>query len=65
MKYDTACYRWGVYDAPVLSVNEDMSKTVIYRAERGWFWQLWIDARLVIFGWAETHEKAQLNARMA
>ena len=42
-----------------------MRKTVFYRAQRGWFWELWIDARLVIFGWTETWERAQFNARMA
>ena len=42
-----------------------MRQTIVYRAERGWFWELWIDARLVIFGWCETSERAQVNARMA
>ena len=65
MKYDTACYRSTVYDAPHVVVIENMRQTVVYRAERGWFWELWIDTRLVIFGWSETRERAQSNARMA
>ena len=65
MKYDTACYIRGVYDAVRLVVIGNMRRTVVFRAEGGWLWELWIDARLVIFGWSASQERAQLNARMA
>lgn len=42
-----------------------MRKTLFYRGNDGWFWELLIDARVVVFGWCETLERAEINARMA
>ena len=42
-----------------------MRKTNIYPSQRGWLWEVWIDARLVIIGWSLTRERAELQARMA
>ena len=41
-----------------------MRQINVYPAEAGWFWELWIDARVVLVGWCETRERAELNARM-
>ena len=42
-----------------------MRETRVYPSELGWLWQVWIDARLVVIGWARTRERAELQAKMA
>ena len=63
--YGTAPPARDVYDSPISSVITNMRRTNVYRTSRGWFWELWIGTRLAVFGWAETEERAQMNARMA
>jgi hypothetical protein len=42
-----------------------MRETHIFPAERGWLWEVRIDARVVVIGWSLTRERAELQARMA
>jgi len=34
----------------------------IYPGRDGWFYEVWIASRLVIFGWSETRERAERRA---
>jgi hypothetical protein len=42
-----------------------MRATNFYPNERGWMWEVWIDSRLVVVGWARTRERAELEAKLA
>lgn len=37
----------------------------IYPGRDGWFYEVWAGARLVIFGWCATQERAQFEAATA
>jgi hypothetical protein len=37
----------------------------IHSGADGWFWELRIDGRVVVFGWCESYERANYNARTA
>ena len=41
-------------------------KTInIYAGSRGWFYEIWVSSRLVVFGWCEDKERAQRAASVA
>ena len=42
-----------------------MNSIRIYPARGGWFYEVWIGARLAVFGWCETRERAQFQASTA
>lgn len=60
-----SAYVSGCLRSPRETVIGSMRKTLFYRGNDGWFWELLIDARVVVFGWCETLERAEINARMA
>ena len=37
----------------------------IYQGRGGWFYEVWIASRLVIFGWAQSRERAEWHASAA
>lgn len=37
----------------------------VYAGSQGWFYEIWISSRLVVFGWCEDREHAQRSASMA
>ena len=42
-----------------------MRRINVYPARSGWVWELWIGARIVLLGWCETRERAEVKARLA
>lgn len=44
--------------APVKRIN-------VYAGRDGWFYEVWIATRLVVFGWSSTHERAAREAHLA
>ena len=42
-----------------------MRDTRIYVGGQGWFYEVWIASRLVVFGWCATRERAEHEARYA
>jgi hypothetical protein len=39
-----------------------MNSIRIYPGREGWFYEVWIASRLVIFGWAPSRERAEWQA---
>jgi hypothetical protein len=44
--------------APVKRIN-------VYAGRDGWYYEVWIASRLVVFGRSSTHERAAREARLA
>jgi hypothetical protein len=42
-----------------------MRDTRIYAGRGGWFYEVWIASRLVVFGWSATRERAEREAQYA
>ena len=42
-----------------------MRQTNIYRSASGWAWEVRINSRVVIIGWARTRERAEQEAKLA
>jgi hypothetical protein len=43
-----------------------MMKTVnVYAGSQGWFYEIWISSRLVVFGWSADRDRAHHAAEMA
>jgi hypothetical protein len=43
-----------------------MMKSInVYAGSEGWFYEIWVSSRLVVFGWCEDRERAQRAASVA
>jgi hypothetical protein len=42
-----------------------MSGTRVYEGRQGWFYEVWVASRVVVFGWCRTREGAQRAAEVA
>jgi hypothetical protein len=42
-----------------------MRQVNVYRVEAGWIWEVRFGTRVVLFGWSETKEQAELTAEVA
>jgi hypothetical protein len=42
-----------------------MNHTNIYAGRGGWFYEVWIASRIVVFGWCASRERAQWEATAA
>jgi hypothetical protein len=45
--------------------GEMMKSISIYAGNQGWFYEIWISSRLVVFGWCADRDRAQHAARTA
>ncbi len=39
-----------------------MNSIRIYPGRDGWFYEVWLASRLVVFGWCATRDRAELQA---
>jgi hypothetical protein len=44
-------------------VEVNMNNVRIYEGRSGWFYEVWIASRLVIFGWCQSRERAEWQAQ--
>ena len=42
-----------------------MNSIRIYAGREGWFYEVWITSRLVVFGWCQSRERAECEAALA
>jgi hypothetical protein len=42
-----------------------MNNIRVYPGRDGWFYEVWIGARLAVFGWCATQERAEFQAATA
>jgi hypothetical protein len=42
-----------------------MNSIRVYPGRDGWFYEVWIASRLVIFGWCATRDRAEFRAACA
>ena len=42
-----------------------MHEIHVYQVEAGWFWEVRLDERVVLFGLCQTRERAELKARLS
>jgi hypothetical protein len=45
--------------------GEMMKSINVYAGDQGWFYEIWVSSRLVVFGWCEDQERAQRAAHLA
>jgi hypothetical protein len=48
-----------------VSRGEMMKSINVYAGSEGWFYEIWISSRLVVFGWCADQERAQQAAATA
>jgi hypothetical protein len=42
-----------------------MKSINVYPGQQGWFYEVWLAERLLVFGWSRTQERAHMEASLS
>ena len=57
--------QWKRHGFTKVARGEMMKSVNVYAGSEGWFYEIWISSRLVVFGWCAEQERAQQAAAAA